>query len=820
MTVENTSSAVNKPRIGVWICDCQGRVSTNVDTVSLVERAREMDGVVTVRRVDALCNTEELARLRAELKENNINRFLFAGCSARSSLRFPEQQISAVLESTEIDKAMFEVANIREQCAWVHDDRKAATAKALDVLRMAYVRLKLDTPRAPATKIVPRSLVIGGGPAGLQTAQDLAVLGQQVTLVEQASYLGGRMCQIPFLFQTENWPGRCVSTCVGPVQAAGSMFHPNVECLTSSEVADIERVDGNFRARLRLGARFVDAEKCISCGKCAEVCPEEIESEFDEGLFSRKAIDKDFPRAVPDAYNILERACTMCGKCVEVCPAGAINLAAQAEEKEEDFGAVFLSTGFDTYDLSRNREFNYGLPDVMSGMEFERLLDRGVLRPSNGQTPRHIVFVLCAGSRATRDKRGEGVSYCSKTCCGITMKQVERLGLTMNETDITVIYYYDIRAYERTFEAMYDHVKRMGIDFLQGEIEGITGSDDGVKIRVARLEDGSTSAGAAHTFDAEGFVTLDADLVVLASAQTPRREAQPLVRKLGLQTDQFGFPMENQPRIFRPTESFVDRVYVVGAAAGPKVVQQSVEQGSAAAMKAAPHLIKGEKDLLKFVSRIDPAACVRCRICETVCPHGAIKITEKGALSDPAFCQGCGFCIAACPTHAAELINFTEQQILDQIDVAFQGVPPGAPKILALLCYWCSYCGADLAGASGLKLPVNYRSIRIRCSSSVNSALVMEMFRRGVDGIFVGGCPPGSCHHVNGNYLTDKRTSLMQKLMAQLGLSERRLKFDYIGVPHSQKFADTITAMDRDLRELGPNPVAVNTSERSETHGR
>jgi heterodisulfide reductase subunit A len=184
-------------------------------------------------------------------------------------------------------------------------------------------------------------------------------------------------------------------------------------------------------------------------------------------------------------------------------------------------------------------------------------------------------------------------------------------------------------------------------------------------------------------------------------------------------------------------------------------------------------------------------------------------MTRQGAVSDPAFCQACGFCTAACPVHAAELTNFTDRQILAQARVAFSSLAPDEPRILALLCYWCAYSAADFAGIERTEAPANYRAVRIRCSSSVNTALLMQMFRLGVDGILVGGCPERSCHHLYGNFVADKRVDLARALMGQLGLDTGRLRFDYIGAPMQAKLVEILTTMDAKLRELGPNPASI-----------
>jgi heterodisulfide reductase subunit A len=425
---------------------------------------------------------------------------------------------------------------------------------------------------------------------------------------------------------------------------------------------------------------------------------------------------------------------------------------------------------------------NYASPNVVSSMEMERIISAGLKRPSDQKTPEHIVFVLCSGSRAN-EKKGGGVPYCSKTCCAITVKQANRV--ISDKTKVSVICYNDVRAYERAFGKFYINARSAkNVSFINGQVRQV--EDQNGKLRI-------------YVETPVGDKELWAELVVLAEALLPKVD---LIEKLGLKTDKHNFPIEVQPRIIRPTESLVDRVYVVGALTGPKIVQESVGQGSVAALKALYHLSKEKKEALKYVSMVDRERCSSCRICEVVCPHGAIKVAEE-AVVDQAFCQGCGLCMASCPSHAIQLVNFTDKQILDQVEVAFSGVKE-EPKILTLLCYWCSYAAADLMGLKGLKLPANFRSIRIRCSSSIHSGLILEIFRRGVDGILIAGCPPKNCHHLWGNYMAANRVELMNMLMNQIGLSPSRLRWEYVGVAMWSALAKAIKEMDKALRKLGP----------------
>ncbi|MCK5773872.1 MAG: hydrogenase iron-sulfur subunit [Thermoplasmata archaeon] len=129
------------------------------------------------------------------------------------------------------------------------------------------------------------------------------------------------------------------------------------------------------------------------------------------------------------------------------------------------------------------------------------------------------------------------------------------------------------------------------------------------------------------------------------------------------------------------------------------------------------------------------------------------------------------------------------------------------PSVVAFLCNWCSYAGADLAGTSRLKYPANVRPIRVMCSGRVDPVFVMEALKEGIDGVLVAGCHPGDCHYQSGNYKTNRKIKLIKRLLSDLNVDPGRVRFEYISASEGQKFADTVTDFVAQLKEMGPNPL-------------
>jgi F420-non-reducing hydrogenase iron-sulfur subunit len=129
------------------------------------------------------------------------------------------------------------------------------------------------------------------------------------------------------------------------------------------------------------------------------------------------------------------------------------------------------------------------------------------------------------------------------------------------------------------------------------------------------------------------------------------------------------------------------------------------------------------------------------------------------------------------------------------------------PNIIGFLCNWCSYAGADLAGTSRMKYPPNIKSIRVMCSGRVDPVFILEALKKGADGVLVAGCHPGDCHYQSGNYKTNRRIKLLKKLLEELAVNPKRVRFEYVSASEGQKFATVVTEFVDDLKKMGPNPL-------------
>jgi len=725
-------------RIGIILCTCGTQLEEKIDFNELEKLANDLPDVVIVKRVDMLCKSPE-KYLKDLIK---VDRILFVGCSERSSLTFNEDRIIKCLKNMGIDPALFEVVNIREQCAWIHDNKEEATRKAKDQMLMAYVKLRSNVKSYEFKDIMRKVLIIGGGVAGLSCAISLAKMGIQTTLVEKKPYIGGLTCHIPFIWQSESYASVCTSECIIPVLNREAMFEENITILTNSEIIDVKKENGNFKVKILKKPTFVNPDSCISCGKCSEVCPVEVKLEFR----SRKAIDKDFILAMPDSYNIIENACIKCGECLKVCPTNAIDLNAKPKIFDDTFGAVVIATGF-----KEERS------PFISLTELESL----ITRKFDGNPPQSIAYILCK-----KDEAG----YCSKLCCPIVVKQVARLAMMYPEMEITVIY-KSLRTYGRSFESFRRLAEIRGVEFVQAEVNDIKKVENKFKIITDKGE-------------------FEADLVV--TPEPFKSGDEEILKLFGVLVDENGFPIEFQPRNLHPSETYSDRIFVIGGAKGFRDVQESVESGRAIAARIY-EILNGR--IQKFVSVVDESKCSKCGICVTVCPHNAISTDGK---IDAAFCKGCGLCYTSCPSKAIELINLEDKQLLDMAEVAFKNIKDKEPRILAFLCYWCSYAAADLMGFRRLKLPASFRSIRVRCSASVNPEVILRILAENkADAVLIAGCPPKNCHHMWGNNVEVRRVKMLKSIMGDYG---SRVRWEHIGVAMWDKLAKVLKAMYDELK--------------------
>ncbi len=438
------------------------------------------------------------------------------------------------------------------------------------------------------TDVVGSVAVVGGGIAGVQAALDLADMGFKVYVLEKTPTIGGVMAQLDKTFPTND-----CSMCILSPKLVDCARHENIEIYTNAEVQGIEGKPGNFTLNVLKKPRYVDLEKCTSCGSCEAVCPISLPNAFEYGLTKRKAIYKPFPQAIPNAYVIdkegdgKHRGCIDCMRCVKECKPGAINHDDKSEQLALNVGAVIIAAGSQPFDPVIKTEFGYKkYKNVLTSIEFERVLSASgptqgkIIRPSDQKHPKKIAWVHCVGSRDASINH----DYCSAMCCMYTAK--EAIIAKEHSADIEpTVFYIDVRSYGKDFDKYINRAKKeQGLKYIRSRISEII-EDPKTNDLIIKYEDD------AGELQEETF-----NLVVLSVGLCGAAERKnELIDKLGFDVNEFGFVRTNpdDPVFLKPG------IYAAGSFLEPQAIPESVMQASAAAANAAALLKDAKGTLVK-----------------------------------------------------------------------------------------------------------------------------------------------------------------------------------------------------------------------------
>ncbi len=647
-------------KIGVYFCNCGSNISDKVDSEQVRQVIETMGDVAYFKTNDLMCSDDGKAFLHEDIAAENPDRIVIAACSPREH----ENTFMRVLTGVGMNPYLMQMANIREQVAWVTDDIGEASLKAATLIKGAVKRVGFHKPlEKKSIDMSPDVLVIGAGPAGLKAALTIAETGRKVVIVEKRPVIGGQ----PVLYE-EVFPNlECAPCMLEPM--LNDILHGehavNIEILTLSEVVELTGFYGNFIAKVKKTPRYVDLHQCIGCGECIGVCPVDVKNECNNGLDGRKAISLSFAGALPNVPFIDMSACLRardeeCRLCEQSCPLGdGIILYGDVQETvERHIGAVIVAVGASLYDAGLIPKLGYGrVPDVYTSIEFERLLSStgptgGQLTTRSGRQPKSIAIIHCVGSLDANHKE-----YCSGVCCQSAFKFNLMAGHKLHETRIYHLYkelvypgkeefFLYKRARENPNAAF---IRYQNIDRLM-----ITEEEDGIMIENTLSVDGS----------------IKADMVVLCAALAPAKDTGKLNEVLDTTADTYGFFEELHGRL-DSARSKVRGIYIAGACQSPMNIQQAITQGMAAAGYVLSGLVEGKQlDIEPITASVDTDRCSGCRVCMLLCPYRAIGFDDDSRKSsvNEVLCQGCGTCVAACPAGAISGNHFTNEAIYAEIE--------------------------------------------------------------------------------------------------------------------------------------------------------
>lgn len=400
-------------------------------------------------------------------------------------------------------------------------------------------------------------LVIGGGFSGLTAALEAAELGHEVFIVEKTPFLGGRVMQLNKYF-----PKLCPPSCGLEIQYQRIKNNPRVKFFTLAEVTKVDGAPGAYEVTVRIRPRHTGPNSPDLSGLCGELNAE-VPNDFDFGLSTRKAVYMDAPFAFPQRYVVDKAALSSADKAkVQKCSYFDLN----EEEKEItlNVGSIVIATGWKPYDVKKLTNLGAGeIENCITNMQMERLAspfgptNGKILRPSDGNAPRKVAFVQCAGSRDENH-----LHYCSYICCMASLKQAQYVREQYPDAEVT-IYYIDLRTPGRYENFARKILSDENVHAVKGKVAAVVRDKAGDDVWVT-VEDAVSGAKSVERFD----------LVVLATGMQPSLADSPL--PLDISMDAEGFIQDGGGK----------GIFAAGCAKQPLDVTKSAQSATGAAMQA------------------------------------------------------------------------------------------------------------------------------------------------------------------------------------------------------------------------------------------
>lgn len=629
---------------------CGSNISDYVDVEKVKEAASKIEGVILAKTTMFACADSTQQEMVKDIQEQKLNAIVVASCSPKLHLfTFRNVAIRGGLNPYN-----YVQVNIREQGSWAHSDNAPkATEKAIKLVQAGIERVKYSQELTPVKIPSVNSVaVVGAGIAGMRAALELAEMGTTVHLIEREHFVGGRTSQWNVLFTTNETGQEVISRLYNQI-----ISHPKISLYTGTDIISKKGSVGDFDLKLKTKPRYVKPECNMDSTKLQEaidLCPIEVDDEFNFNITKRKAIYKNYKSEYPEIPAIDYDACNKCGECAKLCD--EIDFNQQPEEKVINVGAILLSTGFNPYE-PQTGEFGYQeVENVITLQQFKRLIELNDKKlVYNNKEIKNIAYIYCVGSRQIDGPN----KYCSRYCCTSAI----HTAILVKEKYAGIHNFHfnrGIRTYGKQ-EKLYHQASEMGDIFLQSFEDAPPTVEKNGSETIVKINDILT---------ANEELEMNADLVVLVTGMIPRENSD-IVNILKVPVGRDKFFNEIHPKL-RPVETVIDGVLISGACQAPLNITEAVKSSLSAASKVNSLVSLGEIELEPTMAAVHNDRCTWCGKCSEACPYNAIAITQYDgkdvAEVNKSLCKGCGMCLPVCPENAIDLIGYTDQEMESMIE--------------------------------------------------------------------------------------------------------------------------------------------------------